>query len=663
MADLTVEDLKQRLLSLDLLDMGKIRDVENSFGTQNFTPAQFLQSLQRFGYLTKYQAERLQSGESGGFYYGDYRIQYMVGSGSFARVFRCVHKSSGKVVAVKVLRSRFRDDKTAIEEFEREAELGHELRHPNIAAVYEWSSTKYDHYMVMDFIEGRTLRQEVDAQKNGRVEPKRATRIVTDVCSALDYAMKRGYQHRDMKLSNIMLSSSGKAVLLDFGLLADENSDAKTQRAIEYAALERTTRVRRDDKRSDLYFLGGIYYQLLTGIAPLGEIKERAKRLDSSRFKNVKPIREVAPYVPRVVAFIVDKAMKLDPAERYQSPGAMLADLEIAAKKLESGAVDEEIKEGSLAQAHKKSAQNLPTVLIVEANPDLQNTFRQAFKNAGFRVLILSDASRALERLEEPESAICAVMFNAQSLGSNAVVGFNQMAESPLTKDIPAVLLLDENQVKWAAKAKRSKTRLAVGMPITMKRLILVVMKLAFPERFEKPGDGTGTSAGTKANVEKTPSSAKTNATASEKTASSSGTSAVASEKASEETPQKSGADANDAPPQTVRFSIDFDSPDAADVAAEKAADEAAKNADPLDDFPVEQYADAIDRAFDAFDVTPRQNLRSTEPELQVVEPEGKAPSVETPVDAANGDDDYCDYVDDEDAQDGENSETAENKK
>ena len=393
MSELSVDDLTQRLLSLDLLDMGKIRDVENSFGSQNFTAEQFLQSAQRLGYLTKYQVERLSSGETTGFYYGDYRIQYMIGSGSFARVFRCVHKTTGKVVAVKVLRARFREDKTAIDEFTREAELGVELRHPNVAAVYESKSTKYDHYMVMDFIEGRTLREEVKAQKNGIVEPKRATRIVTDVCSALDYAFKRGYQHRDMKLSNIMLSSSGKAVLLDFGLLADDNnSNWKNQRAIEYAALERTTRVRRDDKRSDVYFLGAIFYQLLTGVAPLGEIKERAKRLDSARFRNVRPIRDVAPFVPRVLAFIVGKAMKLDPEERYQSPGAMLADLEIAVKKLESGEVDEEVNvQTSLAASAKKERVNLPTVMIVEANAELQNTFRQSFKNAGFRALVIHE--------------------------------------------------------------------------------------------------------------------------------------------------------------------------------------------------------------------------------------------------------------------------------
>jgi serine/threonine-protein kinase len=294
-----------------------------------------------------------------------------------------------------------------------------------------------------------------------------------------------------MKLSNIMLSSSGKAVLLDFGLLADDNnSNWKNQRAIEYAALERTTRVRRDDKRSDVYFLGSIFYQLLTGVAPLGEIKERAKRLDSARFRNVRPIREVAPFVPRVLAFIVEKAMKLDPEERYQSPGAMLADLEIAVKKLESGEVDEEINvQTSLAASAKKERVNLPTVLIVEANADLQNTFRQSFKNAGFRALVISNVDRAIERLDDPDSGVGVVLFNAQTVGKRAVEGFNRLLDSPTTRDLPAVLLLDETQVKWAAAAKRSKTRLAVGMPIAMKRLLLLLLKLSSPDLFEGKTD------------------------------------------------------------------------------------------------------------------------------------------------------------------------------
>ena len=129
---LSLDDLNQRLLSLDLLDLDKIRAVETSFGSKLFTADEFLRTAQRYGYLTKYQVERLMAGETTGFYYGDYRIQYLIGAGSFARVFRCVHRESGKVFAVKVLRARFRDDQTAIQEFIREGEMGMELRHPNI---------------------------------------------------------------------------------------------------------------------------------------------------------------------------------------------------------------------------------------------------------------------------------------------------------------------------------------------------------------------------------------------------------------------------------------------------------------------------------------------------------------------------------------------------
>ncbi len=478
MSTISFDDLTQRLLSLDLIDLGKLRDVENSFGARPFTSEEFLQTLQRRGYLTKYQVERLVNGETTGYYYGEYRIQYLIGAGSFARVFRCVHKDTGQVVAVKVLRARFREDATAIKEFEREGELGMQMRHPNIAAIYESRSTKYDHYMVMEFIEGLTLKEELKAQKNGRISPLRATRITRDVCSALDYALRRGYQHRDMKPSNIILSSSGKAVLLDFGLITDDSSGFKTQRAIEYAALERSTHVPRDDKRSDLYFLGSVYYQLLTGIAPLGEIKERSKRLDAGRFKNVKPIREVAPYVPRCVAYVVDKAMKFHPEERYQSPALMLEALDGAAQALESGVdVEQEEKLMVAATQEKKEAQT--SVMIVEANSELQNAFRNSFKNAGYRALVMSNAERALERLDDGQSMeVNVVLFNAQSLGPSAVDAFNKMLTIQATKNTPAILLLDENQVKWAAKAKRSKTRLAVGMPITMKRLLLVVDKL-----------------------------------------------------------------------------------------------------------------------------------------------------------------------------------------
>ena len=583
---LSLDDLNQRLLSLDLLDLDKIRAVETSFGSKLFTADEFLRTAQRYGYLTKYQVERLMAGETTGFYYGDYRIQYLIGAGSFARVFRCVHRESGKVFAVKVLRARFRDDQTAIQEFIREGEMGMELRHPNIAAVYEAQATKYDHYMVMEFIEGNTLREMLAAQKNGYLDPKRATRMAYDICSALEYAQKRGYQHRDMKPSNIMIASSGRAVLLDFGLLTDASSSFKTQRAIEYAALERATHVRRDDPRSDLYFLGAVYYQALTGVAPLGEIKERSRRLDASRFRNVKMIHEVSKTIPRCVATVVDRSLKFRPEERYQNPEMFKNDLERVIAQLERGEGDEVLASAQPKEEYKKPQK---TIMIVEGNTGLQETFREFFKNAGFRPLVVSNAPFALQRLEDVE--VDAVLFNAQTLGQSAVAAFNQLLDSPLTKDLPAVLLLNEDQVKWGAHAKRTKKRLAVGMPISMKRLLMVVDKLTreeFAERQERD------------RLKK-----------------------EAAEKGQE-------------------------SPSSMFLAAQKPAEPAKEDGD---EFPTDAYDEALDDAFETFSL----KEKSKEPEEPKREPEelkldGEEESSYDDTDVSDEDGDYSD-VDEEDEE------------
>ena len=165
----------------------------------------------------------------------------------------------------------------------------------------------------------------------------------------------------------------------------------------------------------------------------------------------------------------------------------MLEGLDAAIKALEAG-VDVEQEEKVMTAALKEKKTKLGTVMIVEANAALQNAFREAFKNAGYRALVMSNCERALGRLEDGDAVgVDAIIFNAQSLGADAVRSFNKLLESNTTKDLPAIVLLEENQVKWAAAAKRGKKRLAVGMPITMKRLLMVVEKLIQPEPEPKP--------------------------------------------------------------------------------------------------------------------------------------------------------------------------------
>ena len=493
MPQMTVDDLTQRILSLELLREQDIREIWMSFGTQDVDLELFMQSLTRQGLLTNYQIERLISGENTGFYFGEYRALYLVGTGSFARVFRATHKSSGKIVAVKVLRARFSESEEAVNQFVHEAELGMELRHPNIVPIYEVVSKNYQHFMVMDFVEGQTLRDFLKIRKT--VEPKMATRIVTDVCSALEYASKRGLQHRDLKLSNVMLSIGGKAMVVDFGLaalLSGKDAEGVSQRAIDYAALERITGAPKNDTRSDVYFLGCLYYHLLTGIAPLVETKDRIKRLDKTRFFQVKPIQVLAPKMPHAVSFIVNKAMSLDIDRRYQTMAEMHADLLVAARRLEEGGDDDIAPthiETGLAEkediaAPKKQTQK--AIMIVEPDVEMQNIFREGFKKAGYRVLVISDPERALERIKDDAPADI-VIFNAQFIGPQALLSFNELVEDKRINDTPALLLLDEPQYKWAGKAKRDRLHLTIGMPISLKRLREVINKLLEPSEPAAP--------------------------------------------------------------------------------------------------------------------------------------------------------------------------------
>src|SRR5690606_9913192 len=170
----------------------------------------------------------------------------------------------------------------------------------------------------------------------GKFEPLDATRIAADMMAGLNYAFLKGITHRDLKMSNVIVSSDGEAKILDFGLAGMEGAEADeaNPRTIDYAGLERATNVRKDDTRSDIFFAGCIYYQMLSGKPALAETRERSQRLSKSRFLDIKPILDVAPHVPMPLARVVMKAIELDPFKRYQTPGEMLADLKLAAKRV-----------------------------------------------------------------------------------------------------------------------------------------------------------------------------------------------------------------------------------------------------------------------------------------------------------------------------------------
>lgn len=493
MSDPTAEQVSQRIYDLNLVEGRLLQEAWGTFGAQEPTVDEFIQTLVRRELLTNYQVDRLLKGERGGYFYGDYKVQYLISAGTFARVYRAVNAKTGKVVAVKVLRRRFSDDPKQTEQFLREGEMGKSLRHSNIVPIYEVHSVNGNYFLVMEFVEGGNLRDLLRIRR--KIDPKTAVQIASDVCAGLHYAFERGVNHRDLKLTNILFTSRMQGKLVDFGLAAaderfddDKLAEESNQRTIDYAGLERATGVRKDDVRSDVYFIGCILYHMLTGQPPLSETRDRIQRLSKQRFLDAAPIHRIDPSVPKLLAQVVNKAMELDPEKRYQSPGMMLVDLKIVAQRLASGkAVDEASADGDVgseAERQRLAALLIPesqrkAIMFVESNSKMQDMFREGIKSCGYRVLLTSDPQRALDRFDFDEKTADCVVFSTGYLKQPALEAFRSFVTGEKTKLVPAVLLLGQKQQGIKPGVELQAHQLVVAMPLKLRQLREVLEKLA----------------------------------------------------------------------------------------------------------------------------------------------------------------------------------------
>ena len=474
MAELSAEQIAQRALDLDLLDDRSFRDVAAE--SRNLDAAQVQQLLLRRELLTPYQLERLIKGERTGFFYGKYKVLYQIGAGTFARVYRGLQRDTKRVVAVKVLRRRFSDDAEKREQFYKEAEVGLTLRHPNIVAIEEVGNERTSYYIIMEFVEGQTLREFLKVRK--RLPPLDAIRLMADITRGLDYAFRRGVSHRDLKASNVLVSSSGQAKLVDFGLAAvDPNmsdealAGLENPRTIDYVALERASGVKRDDNRSDIYFAGCIFYHMLAGEPPLEETRDRFKRISTTRLFEVTPLKQRCRDVPPPLAAVVDKAMELDVKARYQNPGEMLADLTMLQSRLAAGETLETAQLGTGAGKQK-------VLMIVESNARIQDTLRTQLKQQGYRVLVTTDPQRPMQSFAGGMIAADCALFSTADLGEQALDAFNEMAAHADTARVPAILLLGSRHGQWAARARLSARHAALVSPFKLQDLLDLLTKL-----------------------------------------------------------------------------------------------------------------------------------------------------------------------------------------
>jgi serine/threonine protein kinase len=392
------DGLKSFLLTSRMLSPTEWSSVETQLDDGNSMES-LLQVLERRQLLTPLQTGRILKGETDGLVLGKYKLLYRNASGSFARVFRAASLEDNRVVALKLLRERWADDPKTVANFEREARICQKFVHPNIVPIYDIGNEGRFHFFTMEFVEGGNLR---DFMKIRRVlSPAEATRCMIHICQGLEYALKMGASHRDLKLTNVLMSSTGVAKLVDFGLAgAASPSQAGTsddvQRALEYASLERGTNAPRNDPRSDLFFAGAIYYELLTGEGPWSRTNDRQEKMLLSRYTNLRPVESARPELPQSIARICSRLLEVSPSSRYQTATEVLQDLRAVMSEL--GHPTEDIPGDKLPLTIELKPDF--RMLVVDTIKKRRTKVREYFVSKGFDVAFVPSPEKALSILK-----------------------------------------------------------------------------------------------------------------------------------------------------------------------------------------------------------------------------------------------------------------------
>ena len=257
-----------------------------------------------------------------------YEILELLGQGGMGAVYKARDTELGRLVALKLIRADLAGNPEILRRFKQELILAREVTHRNVIRIFDLGQAKGFKFITMEFVEGRDLRAVL--RERGKLPPEETVRIIAQVCRALESAHAAGVVHRDLKPQNIMLDAKERVYVMDFGIAHSLETPGMTQTGAlmgtpEYMSPEQAKGIK-VDARSDLFALGIIFYEMLTGISPYKADTALATLLKRTQ-ERPPPPAEVDPAIPKVISDVVMKCLEIDRDHRYSTAREILEDL------------------------------------------------------------------------------------------------------------------------------------------------------------------------------------------------------------------------------------------------------------------------------------------------------------------------------------------------
>lgn len=321
-----------------LLSEDAIQQFEQSSPELLGNPTAIVEELTKQGLLTKFQGKFLLTGKTPTFILGAYKILEPLGKGGMGKIYLAEHTTLQRRVAIKVLPADKSKNEEILQRFYREARAAAALDHPNIVKIFDVSQGSGTHFLVMEYVHGKTLQQIVNSK--GPLPYEQAVQFIIQTATGLKHAHAKGFVHRDIKPDNIIVSRQGVVKILDMGLARSlhQEQDNVTKLlnpnaiygTVDYISPEQSIGGT-VDARSDLYSLGATLFTLLTGVAPFSGTP--AQVLMCHQLTDVPDLADYPISVPSQLSLIISKLMAKQPEMRYNNASELIAELQALVSK------------------------------------------------------------------------------------------------------------------------------------------------------------------------------------------------------------------------------------------------------------------------------------------------------------------------------------------